>query len=112
VAHSGDLAWTEGEVPAIRDFGKFEFTKQAFAADETRDSVDQPLARIYNRAMAEPQWTPESVARILMNPQYCLGQHPAVDEDTWIKANAKMIREMGAESYLATLLSLLRDHDA
>ena len=47
-----------------------------------------------------------------MNPQYCLGQQPAVDEDAWIKANAKMIREMGAESYLATLLSLLRDHDA
>jgi hypothetical protein len=47
-----------------------------------------------------------------MNPRYCLGQPPAVDEDTWIKANAKMIREMGAESYLATLLSLLRDHDA
>jgi hypothetical protein len=70
------------------------------------------IARINNRAMAEPQWTPESVARILMNPRYCLGQPPAVDEDTWIKANAKMIREMGGESYLATLLSLLRDHDA
>jgi hypothetical protein len=75
-------------------------------------SVCLPLAHIYNRAMAEPQWTPESVARILMNPRYCLGQPPAVDENTWIKANAKMIREMGAESYLATMLSLLRDHDA
>jgi hypothetical protein len=43
-----------------------------------------------------------------MNPRYCLGQPPAVDEDTWIKANVKLIHEMGAESYLATLLSLMR----
>ena len=67
---------------------------------------------IFARGKLTEPWIPESVARILMNPRYCLGQPPAVDENTWIKANAKMIREMGAELYLATMLSLLRDHDA
>jgi hypothetical protein len=29
-------------------------------------------------------------------------------EEQWMEANAKLIREMGAETYVATLLSVLR----
>jgi hypothetical protein len=78
-------------------------------APKKTGSVSSRLARIYNRAMAEPRWSPEAVGRILMDPRYCLTQPPAVDEETWIKANAKMIRDMGAEEYLAKMLHLLRN---
>jgi hypothetical protein len=58
------------------------------------------------------EWTPDSVARTLINPGYCLSQPPVVDEEQWIKANARLIRELGAETYLATLLSVLRANAA
>jgi hypothetical protein len=54
------------------------------------------------------EWTPESVARILMNPRYCLSNPPVVPEDVWIKANARTIEDIGAEAYLTRLLSILR----
>lgn len=57
--------------------------------------------------MAE-KWTPDSVARVLMDPGHVLVQPPTVDEDTWIEANTKLIEKMGADTYLATLLSVLR----
>ena len=41
-------------------------------------------------------------------PLYCLSEPPIVSENEWIKANAKMIRQMGEEIYLDTLLSVLR----
>jgi hypothetical protein len=43
-----------------------------------------------------------------MNPLYFLVEPAVESENQWIKANAKMIREMGEESYLATLLTVLR----
>jgi hypothetical protein len=58
--------------------------------------------------MPQDEWSEDSVARIVMNTEYCLLEPPVVSEDDWIKANAKMIREMGEESYLATLLNVLR----
>jgi hypothetical protein len=50
-------------------------------------------------------WTKGSVARPLINPNYCLTDLPVVTEEKWIKikANAKLVQKMGAESYLATL---------
>jgi hypothetical protein len=56
----------------------------------------------------QEEWTTDSVARIVMNPLYCLSEPAVVSEGEWIKANAKMIRELGEEMYLATLLSVLR----
>jgi uncharacterized protein (DUF362 family) len=53
-------------------------------------------------------WTEESVARTLINPNCCLTDPPTVTEEKWIKANARLIQKMGAESYLTTLLSVLR----
>jgi uncharacterized protein (DUF362 family) len=46
-------------------------------------------------------------ARTLINPNYWLTDPPVVTEEKWIKANAKLVQKMGAESYLATLLSVL-----
>ena len=51
-------------------------------------------------------WTEDSVARTLINPNYCLTNPPI--EVKWVKANARLVQKMGAESYLATLLSVLR----
>lgn len=48
--------------------------------------------------MPQDEWSEDSVARILMNPLYCLVEPAVVSEDQWIKANAEMIREMGEES--------------
>jgi len=53
-------------------------------------------------------WTEDSVARTLINPNYCLTDPPVLTEEKWIKANAKLVQKMGAESYLATLLGVLR----
>jgi hypothetical protein len=53
-------------------------------------------------------WTEDSVARTLINPNYCLTDRPVVTDEKWIKANARRVQKMGAESYLATLLSVLR----
>ena len=54
------------------------------------------------------KWTPDSVARILMNPAYVLVDPSVVPEEQWIAANAKLIEDMGAHTYLATLLDVLR----
>jgi hypothetical protein len=51
----------------------------------------------------QEEWTADSVARIVMNPLYCLSEPAVVSEDDWIKANAKMIREVGEETYLGNL---------
>ena len=53
-------------------------------------------------------WTEDSVARTLINPNYCLIDSPIVTEEKWIKANARLVQKMGAEFYPATLLSVLR----
>ena len=53
-------------------------------------------------------WTEDSVARTLINPNYCLTDPPVVTEEKWIEANAKLVQKIGVESYLATLLSVLR----
>jgi hypothetical protein len=59
--------------------------------------------------MTQEKWTPETVARTLINPRYCLGRPPVVSEEQWIDANVKLIDQMGAPTYLATLLSVLRN---
>jgi hypothetical protein len=58
--------------------------------------------------MADDKWTPDAVARILMNPRYVLSKPPMVSEEQWIEANAKLIDDMGPHTFLATLLHVLR----
>jgi hypothetical protein len=53
-------------------------------------------------------WTEDSIAKTLINPNYCLTDPPVVTEEKWIKANAKLVQKMGIESYLTTLLCVLR----
>lgn len=55
------------------------------------------------------------VRSILINPYYAItispdlyGKHdPLVPKDHWIKANARLIAEIGAEAWLANLLTAL-----
>ena len=56
-------------------------------------------------------WTEDSVARTLINTNYCLTDPPVVTEEKWIGANAKLVQKMGVEPYLATLLSVLAVND-
>jgi hypothetical protein len=53
-------------------------------------------------------WTEDSVTRMLINPHYCLTNPQVVTDEKWIEANTKLVGKMGAETYLATLLSVLR----
>ena len=43
-------------------------------------------------------WTEDSVARTLITPNYCLTDPAIVTEEMWIKANARLVQKMGAES--------------
>jgi uncharacterized protein (DUF362 family) len=43
-------------------------------------------------------WTEDSVARTLINPNYCLTDPPVVTEEKWIEANTKFVQKMGVES--------------
>jgi uncharacterized protein (DUF362 family) len=65
-------------------------------------------AIVSSRCSMDQPWTVDSVARILINPNYCLTDPPVVTEEKWIEANAKLVQKMGVEPYLATLLSVLR----
>jgi hypothetical protein len=58
--------------------------------------------------MAKEKWTPDSVPRVLMNPAYVLTDPSVVPEEKWIEANVKLIGDMGAYTYLLTLLDVLR----
>jgi hypothetical protein len=48
----------------------------------------------------DQSWTQDSVTRTLIDPNYCLTDPPIVTEEKWIKANARLVQETGAESYL------------
>jgi hypothetical protein len=61
--------------------------------------------------MAQEKWSPDSVARTLMNPTYVLVDPSVVPEEKWIAANVRLIEEMGASTYLMTLLSVLRENN-
>jgi hypothetical protein len=49
------------------------------------------------------------MSKILANPMGCLSMPPVVDEDQWIAANARLIREMGSEAYLRQLLGIIKE---
>jgi hypothetical protein len=57
--------------------------------------------------VSNEKWTPEAVTRVLMDPRYCLSVPTVVTDEQWIAANAKVIEQMGSETYLATLLSVV-----
>jgi hypothetical protein len=59
---------------------------------------------------------PGDLAALLSNPFYAIQidpmlaepHEPIVDEETWIKANVQSIEELGPETYLRNLLSVLK----
>jgi hypothetical protein len=62
------------------------------------------------------EWTPGDVVGMIANPFYAitidetltLPHEPLISEDDWVKANVKLINELGPEPYLRNLLSVLK----
>ena len=67
--------------------------------------------------MAEPEgeWTKEAVRALLVNPFYavtaapsfCVPHEPTIERDVWVRANARLIEQIGAEAWLERLLDVL-----
>lgn len=57
------------------------------------------------------RWTEDDVADVLANPVYAgIGPYAAiVDERTWVRAVARIVKENGAEETLLRMLLLLRE---
>lgn len=61
-------------------------------------------------------WTPGDISAMLGNPFYAINidptlaepHEPLIPEDLWVEANVRQIEELGAESYLRNLLSILK----
>jgi|HubBroStandDraft_2_1064218.scaffolds.fasta_scaffold643876_2 hypothetical protein len=61
-------------------------------------------------------WTAGDITGIVANPFYAINidqglalpHEPMISEDDWIKANVKLIRELGPGPYLRNLLSILK----
>ena len=66
-------------------------------------------------AGAEGEWTEEAVQALLVNPFYavtaapsfCVPHEPTIDRDAWVRANARLIAQIGAEAWLGRLLDVL-----
>jgi hypothetical protein len=64
---------------------------------------------------AARRWTEDHVLRLTLNPTYAVNIHPMlslpkeqlIDRVAWIAANKKLIREVGVDRWLATLLEVL-----
>ncbi len=56
------------------------------------------------------EMTPEKVRSMFCNPIYAgVGPYPPlVDDETWIRAAAKQIKEHGSEQFLVNMLFVLR----
>jgi hypothetical protein len=62
-----------------------------------------------------PHFTEDNVQRIIINPFYAITvasqlteeHEPAMDEAEWVRANASLMGEMGAERWLRQLLDVL-----
>jgi hypothetical protein len=62
-----------------------------------------------------PHFTEDNLQRIIINPFYALtvapqlteAHEPPMDEARWVRANASLMGEMGAERWLGQLLDVL-----
>ena len=59
--------------------------------------------------MPNREWSSEDVRKVLINPMYCLSTPPVIGEGQWIEANARLIRELGPETYLRQLLDTIKE---
>lgn len=66
---------------------------------------------MYNDSMNE-----DELKKVLANPYYAINldaslgeeHEPIISEEDWVKANAKLIKEIGEEDWLYRLLDALR----
>lgn len=66
--------------------------------------------------MSDPNVDESNAKKILVNPYYTVvinkglseEHEPIISEEDWVKANAKLIKEIGAEEWLHRLLSVLK----
>jgi hypothetical protein len=58
--------------------------------------------------MSQQKWTAEAVTQVLIDPRYCLSEPRVISDKQWIEANVNLIAQLGPETYLATLLGVLR----
>lgn len=60
--------------------------------------------------------TKKKLQKILLNPFYCItidktfsiSHEPIITEDTWIKSQVSLIKEIGEEKYFKLLLDVLK----
>jgi hypothetical protein len=77
------------------------------------DSGHKPLPSVtvkFARTGDLGTMTPEKVRSLFCNPIYVgIGPFPGlVDDETWVRAAARMIAEEGAEQFLVNMLYVLR----
>lgn len=61
-------------------------------------------------------WTEDQLVRVMLNPIYAieidpnlaLPHPPVMPEAKWVVANVKLIKDVGAEVWLTTLLDVLK----
>ena len=67
--------------------------------------------------MAEPEggWTGEAIQALLVNPfsavtaapTFCVPHEPTIERNAWVRANARLIGQIGAEAWPGRLLDVL-----
>ena len=91
----------------------------AFGPDAPDSGYIAPavMTKRYGGGMADQEdWTPGDVASMVANPFYAINidkglallHEPFISEDDWIRANVKLVEELGPEAYLRNLLSVLK----
>ena len=51
------------------------------------------------------RWKEDDATRILLNPVHTMASHPAIDDDQWLKAQKKLLAELGEDEYFRRLLT-------
>lgn len=79
--------------------------------NENRAPLPAPNVVVARSGAPMHELTPEAIKGILVNPIYAgLGPFPPlVDDETWVRASARLIEEEGPEQFLVNLLYVLRE---
>ncbi|MEW6743486.1 MAG: hypothetical protein AB1486_12085 [Planctomycetota bacterium] len=79
--------------------------------DGNRAPLPAPNVVVARSGTPMHELTPEAVKGMLVNPIYAgIGPFPPlVDDETWVRAAARLIEEEGVEQFLVNLLYVLRE---
>lgn len=74
---------------------------------------ERPLPKVnvkFPSAAGSGELTPENMRALFCNPIYAgVGPYPSlVDDETWVRAAARLIRDEGPEQFLVNMLYVLR----